>query len=179
MRAPYHGGTGSPMPPLGQRRGLRADWLGTQQHGIDVMDEGGLPGQERGPSRSAPALRRIANALALVIGGCTALIGVFMIAIAVFGNMGLGRTGAGLAGGALLLIATPAIALPFSRPLAKGLLLLAVTALVVFAGVLCFWRQAGAAPSTAVQAAVIALAALLAFRVYLARRRRGVGTRAG
>ena len=165
------------MPPLGQQRGLRADWHGTQQHGVDVMDEGGLPGQERGPSRSAPALRRIGNALALVIGGCTALMGVFMIAIAVFAHMGLGRTGAGLTGGALLLIAAPAIALPFSRPLAKGLLLLAVTALVVFAGVLCFWPQAGASP--AVQAAVIAFAALLAFRVYLARRRRGVGTRAG
>jgi len=142
------------------------------------MDEGRLPAQDRGFSRSAPVLRRIGNTLALVIGGCTALMGVFMIVIAVFGQMGLGRTGAGLAGGALLLIAAPAITLPFSRPLAKKLLLLAMTALAVFAGVQCFWPQAGATPSPAVQAVVIAFAALLAFRVFLARRRGGVDTRA-
>ncbi|HCR32217.1 MAG TPA: hypothetical protein DIV57_02450 [Stenotrophomonas sp.] len=71
-RVRQSGGTGWSMPPFGQRRWLRADWPGTQQQGIDFMDECGLPGQERGASRSAPVLRRIGNALALVIGGCTA-----------------------------------------------------------------------------------------------------------
>jgi len=117
-------------------------------------------------------LRRIGNALALVIGGCTALMGLVMIAIAVFGQIGLGRTGAGLTGGALLLIAAPAISLPFSPPLAKKLLLLAMTALALFAGALCFWPQAGATPSPTAQAAVVVFATLLAVRMYLGRRRR-------
>jgi len=49
-------------------------------------------------------------------------------------------------------------------------------ALAAFAGWLCFWPQAGATPSPSptAQAAVIVFAALLAFRVYLARRRRAV-----
>lgn len=171
-RVRQSGGTGWSMPPFGQRRWLRADWPGKQQHGIDFMDECGLPGQERGASRSAPVLRRIGNALALVIGGCTALMGLVMIAIAVFGQIGLGRTGAGLTGGALLLIAAPAISLPFSPPLAKKLLLLAMTALALFAGALCFWPQAGATPSPTAQAAVVVFATLLAVRMYLGRRRR-------
>ncbi|MGE6333286.1 hypothetical protein [Stenotrophomonas sp. NPDC077659] len=136
---------------------------------------------EQDPTDPRPprALRRIGNALALIIGGCAALMGVCMLAIAVFGQMGLGRMGAGLTGGGLLLVSAPLIALPFSRPLAKKLLLLAMTALAVFAGMLCFWPQAGAAPSPAARAAVIAFAALLVFRVYLARRARGGNTRTG
>lgn len=143
------------------------------------MDERGLPGQERGPSRSAPVLRRIGNALALLIGGCTALMGLAMIAIAVFGQMGLGRTGAGVTGAGFLLLSAPLIALPFSRSLAKRLLLLVLVALAASVGWLCFWPQPGATPSPTAQAAVIVFAALLAFRVYLARRRRADDTHAG
>jgi len=118
--------------------------------------------------------RSIGNALALLIGGCTALIGLAMTAIAVFGQMGLGRIGAGVTGAGFLLLSAPLIALPFSRSLAKRLLLLVLVALAAFAGWLCFWPQAGATPSPTAQAAVIVFAALLAFRVYLARRRRAV-----
>jgi len=110
----------------------------------------------------------------LLIGGCIALMGLAMIAIAVFGQMGLGRIGAGVTGAGFLLLSAPLIALPFSRSLAKRLLLLVLVALAAFAGWLCFWPQAGATPSPTAQAAVIVFAALLAFRVYLARRRRAV-----
>ncbi|MBK0014080.1 hypothetical protein [Stenotrophomonas sp. S41] len=117
--------------------------------------------------------------MALIVAGCAALMGLCMVAIAVFGQMGLGRTGAGVTGAGLLLVSAPLIALPFSRSLAKRLLLLVLVALAAFAGWLCFWPQAAAKPSPTAQAAVIVFAALLAFRVYLARRRRAVDTHAG
>lgn len=114
----------------------------------------------------------IGNALALLIGGCIALMGLAMIAIAVFGQTGPGRTGAGVTGAGFLLLSAPLIALPFSRSLAKRLLLLVLVALAAFAGWLCFWPQAGATPSPAAQAAVVVFATLLAVRMYLGRRRR-------
>ncbi len=169
----------STLRQLGHRPTFRADLPTTPPRTMDLMD--GRAPLEQDPTDPKPprALGRIGNALALTIGGCAALMALCMIAIAVFGQMGLGRVGAGLTGGGLLLVSAPLIALTFSRPLAKGLLLLAMTALAVFAGWLCFWPQGAASPSPAAQAAVIAFAALLLFRVYLARRGRGGNPRTG
>ncbi len=164
---------------LGHRRTFRAHLPTTPPHTIDLMDGRGPVGQKPTNLQPPRALGRIGNAVALIVAGCAALMGLCMVAIAVFGQMGLGRTGAGVTGAGFLLLSAPLIALPFSRSLAKRLLLLVLAALAAFAGWLCFWPQAGATPSPAAQAAVIAFAALLAFRVYLARRRRAVDTHAG
>lgn len=69
-----------------------------------------------------------------------------------------------------LLAAAPAVALPFSRRVAKWLLLLAYTGLAAAFVWLAFWPRAGEASVPLIKGVVVAFAALLVIRLLLAWR---------
>ena len=119
--------------------------------------------------------QRLINLLAILVGGCTAAIGVLLLAIAMSGSFSQGQTGLAFSGTAFLLVAAPALAVPFSVRAAKWLLLLALACLAGLAIWLAFWPQADVTPTPLVQSAVIVFAVLLVLRMLLGRRGKSAG----
>lgn len=106
-----------------------------------------------------------------IIGLALALTGAMLLAMAATGHVIEGYAGVMISGIAFLLAAAPAIAMPFSRRVAKWLLF---AVLACFCGGLlwlAFSHRAGTTPSLSVKLAVVALPLLLVVRLFLARRR--------
>lgn len=119
--------------------------------------------------------QRLINLMAILVGGCVAALGVLLLAIAASDNVSQGQTGLALSGTALLLVAAPVLAVPFSVRAAKWLLLLALACLAGLAIMLTFRPLPGVTPSPLVQGAAIAFAVLLVLRVFLGRRGKSAG----
>ncbi|WMJ69425.1 hypothetical protein [Stenotrophomonas sp. 24(2023)] len=115
--------------------------------------------------------RPVLNLVALAMGTCAAGVGLLLVALAISGHAVQGRTGVYMAAATALLLSTPLLAFPFSRGVAKKALLLVLAALAGFALWVSFWPQEGVIVLPRVQAAAIAFAVLLAFRIYLGRGR--------
>jgi hypothetical protein len=123
--------------------------------------------------------QRLFKLLVAFAGAVIAAMGGLTLAVAAFGGVSQGRAEAVLGGIGFLLVAAPAIAVPFSTRLARYLLVLALACFAAFAIKLAFWPQSGVtpAPAPAVQAAAMAFSMLLVLRVYLGRRSKRAGHR--
>lgn len=100
-----------------------------------------------------------------------AVMGAMWFSMIVAGHVVQGHTGVVVAGIVCLLVAAPAIATPFSVRIAKRLLATSLACLAAGVLWLVFWPHAAATPSPLVKVAVVAFAALLLVRLFLARRR--------
>lgn len=114
--------------------------------------------------------QRLMSFLATLVGGVGVAMGLLLLAIVGSGNVIQGKAGLALSGAALLLLAAPFLAVPFSVRVAKWLTLLALACLASLSIRLVLWPQPGVAPTLLVQIAVIAFAALLVLRMFLSRR---------
>ncbi|NCT70354.1 MAG: hypothetical protein GXC75_05365 [Xanthomonadaceae bacterium] len=115
---------------------------------------------------------REASALALlvgIVGGCHALVGLGIFWMVAAGSVVEGQAGAVFAGVAFLVASAPAIAFPFSRRVAKRLLLVVLT-LFAAATLWAVFTPSATPVSLTVKVAVLAFAILLAFRTWLALR---------
>ncbi len=114
--------------------------------------------------------RRLLNLLAICAGILSAAVGLFLLAIVASGNVAQGQMGTTLSGIGFLLVAAPALAMPFSAKAAKWLLFPVLAYFSILTIKLAFWPQSGVTPAPLVQAAVVAFVILLVVRVLLSRR---------
>lgn len=117
--------------------------------------------------------RRLLKVVVFVTGACGAGAALLLLALALaaWGRIVQGQTGLCLTAVGMLLFATPMMAFPFSRRVAKAALMLALAALAGVALWMSFLPQDGVASQPWVQAGAIAFAVLLVVRVHLGRRR--------
>ena len=122
-------------------------------------------------------LGKLVKAISFIAGVALALCGFAAIAMAASGAVTVGTTGAYVAGGSFLFAAAPLLAVPFSIRIAKVLGLLVLLAFAADVLWLAFGSSLAPDRNWKFQAAAIAFAGLLLFRLWLARR--GKGSRLG
>ncbi|SOO21619.1 conserved membrane hypothetical protein [Xanthomonas citri pv. fuscans] len=116
--------------------------------------------------------QKLLKLLAGLAGVMLAATGALLVALVAAGQVREGQTGALINGIGFLVIATPALAIPFSLRAARRLLMLTLCCLAALAIWLCFWPKAGVTPTLQLRVAVLVFPALLIFRMLLARHRR-------
>ncbi|CAD0299394.1 hypothetical protein [Xanthomonas hortorum] len=114
--------------------------------------------------------QKLLKLLAGLAGVMLAATGALLVALVAAGQVREGQTGALISGIGFLVVAAPALAMPFSLRAAKRLLMLTLCCLAALAIWLCFWPKEGVTPTLHLRAAVLAFPLLLMFRLLLARR---------
>ncbi|MEA9655817.1 hypothetical protein ABFU65_00660 [Xanthomonas campestris pv. raphani] len=116
--------------------------------------------------------QKLLKLLAGLAGVMLAATGALLVALVAAGQVREGQTGALISGIGFLVMAAPALAMPFSLRVAKRLLMLTLCCLAALAIWLSFWSKGGVTPTLQLQVAVLAFPALLILRMLLARRRK-------
>ncbi|CAE6689145.1 hypothetical protein [Xanthomonas arboricola] len=116
--------------------------------------------------------QKLLKLLAGLAGVMLAATGALLVALFAAGQVREGQTGALISGIGFLVMAAPALAMPFSLRAAKRLLMLTLCCLAALAIWLSLWPKEGAAPTLHLRVAVLAFPALLVLRMLLARRRK-------
>ncbi|WP_226427094.1 hypothetical protein ACCQ14_00610 [Xanthomonas sp. NCPPB 2865] len=115
--------------------------------------------------------QKLLKLLAGLSGIMLAATGALLVALVAAGQVREGQTGALISGIGFLVMAAPALAMPFSLRSAKRLLMLTLCCLAALAIWLSFWSKEGVVmPSPQLRVAVLAFPALLMFRILLSRR---------
>ena len=112
---------------------------------------------------------RYQKLLKLVILAAT---GALLVALVAAGQVLEGQTGALISGIGFIVMAAPALAMPFSLRVAKRLLMLTLCCLAALAVWLCFWPKEGVIPTLQLRVAVLAFPVLRILRMLLARHRK-------
>lgn len=122
--------------------------------------------------------RRMLKWLVFLAGVVLAGAGAIVLVAAANGAVSQGLAPVVVMGTSMLVVAMPALVLPFSVRAAKILLAVALAGFAVVALWLAFWPRAGIVPSLQVRIAIVAFAALLVVRLLMSWRRwRGSGMR--
>ncbi|MCC8668706.1 hypothetical protein LN461_04910 [Xanthomonas arboricola] len=116
--------------------------------------------------------QKLLKLLAGLAGVMLAATGALLVALVATGQVSEGQTGALISGIGFLVMATPALAMPFSLRAAKRLLMLTLCCLAALAILLSFWPKEGVTPTLHLRVAVLAFPALLTLRMLLARHRK-------
>ncbi|MGV7187291.1 hypothetical protein [Xanthomonas axonopodis] len=116
--------------------------------------------------------QKLLKLLAGLAGVMLAAMGALLVALVAAGQVREGQTGTLISGIGFLVMAGPALAMPFSLRAAKRLLILTLCCLAALAIWLSFWPKEGVTPTLQLRVAVLALPALLVLRMLLARRRK-------
>ncbi|MEA9920578.1 hypothetical protein [Xanthomonas campestris] len=116
--------------------------------------------------------QKLLKLLAGLAGVMLAATGALLVALVAAGQVREGQTGALISGTGFLVMAAPALAMPFSLRVAKRLLMLTLCCLAALAIWLSFWPKGGVTPTLQLQVAVLAFPALLILRMLLPRRRK-------
>ncbi|WP_238154047.1 hypothetical protein [Xanthomonas campestris] len=116
--------------------------------------------------------QKLLKLLAGLAGVMLAATGALLVALVAAGQVREGQPGALISGIGFLVMAAPALAMPFSICIAKRLLVLTSSCLAVLAIWLSFWPKKGVIPTLQLRVAVLAFPALLVFRMLLTRHRR-------
>ncbi|OOW63680.1 hypothetical protein Xlen_07370 [Xanthomonas campestris pv. leeana] len=116
--------------------------------------------------------QKLLKLLAGLAGVMLAATGALLVALVAAGQVREGQTGALISGIGFLVMAAPALAMPFSLRVAKRLLMLTLCCLAALAIWLSFWPKEGVMPTLQLRIAVLAFPALLILRMLLARRRK-------
>ncbi|MDO7930602.1 hypothetical protein Q6A26_03285 [Xanthomonas euvesicatoria pv. eucalypti] len=114
--------------------------------------------------------QKLLKLLAGLAGVMLAATGALLVALVAGGQVREGQTGALISGIGFLVMAAPALAMPFSLRVAKRLLTLCC--LAALAILLSFWPKEGVTPTLHLRVAVLAFPALLILRMLLARHRK-------
>jgi hypothetical protein len=107
----------------------------------------------------------------LLAGALFACFGLLLLGVAATGGVREGLAGIVVVGTGLLFVSAPAIALPFSKRMAVGLLLVVLGLFALGALGMAFLPIPGAQPTLVFRIAVVALFPLLALRVFGSWRR--------
>lgn len=114
--------------------------------------------------------QKLLKLLVGLAGVMLAATGALLVALVAAGQVREGQTGVLISGIGFLVMAAPALAMPFSLRVAKRLLTLCcLAALAIW---LSFWPKEGVMPTLQLRIAVLAFPALLILRMLLARRRK-------
>ncbi|MCC4616574.1 hypothetical protein LL972_11270 [Xanthomonas campestris pv. asclepiadis] len=116
--------------------------------------------------------QKLLKLLAGLAGIMLAATGALLVALVAVGQVREGQTGALISGIGFVVMAAPALAVPFSVHAAKRLLMLTLCCLAALAIWLSFWPKEGVTPTLQLRVAVLAFPALLILRMLLARRRK-------
>ncbi len=116
--------------------------------------------------------QKLLKLLAGLSGVMLAATGALLVALVAAGQVLEGQTGALISGIGFIVMAAPALAMPFSLRVAKRLLMLTLCCLAALAIWLSFWPKEGVMPTLQLQIAVLAFPALLILRMLLARHRK-------
>ncbi|WP_446644059.1 hypothetical protein ACSAMZ_01605 [Xanthomonas citri pv. bilvae] len=91
--------------------------------------------------------QKLLKLLAGLAGVMLAATGALLVALVAVGQVREGQTGALISGIGFLVMAGPALAMPFSVRAAKRLLMLTLCCLAALAIWLCFWPKEGVTPT--------------------------------
>ncbi|MCC5098863.1 MULTISPECIES: hypothetical protein [Xanthomonas] len=116
--------------------------------------------------------QKLLKLLAGLAGVMLAATGALLVALFAAGQVREGQTGALISDIGFLLIAAPALAMPFSIRIAKRLRMLTLSGLAALVIWLSFWPKEGVTPTLQLRVAVILFSIILIFRVLSARRRK-------
>ncbi|WP_349656620.1 hypothetical protein [Xanthomonas sp. 10-10] len=116
--------------------------------------------------------QKLLKLLAGLAGVMLAATGALLVALVAAGQVREGQTGTLISGIGFLVMAAPALAMPFSLRVAKRLLMLTLSCLAALAIWLSFWPKEGVTPTLQLRVAVLAFPALLILRMLLARHRK-------
>ncbi|WDJ98035.1 hypothetical protein JH262_21525 [Xanthomonas campestris pv. incanae] len=114
--------------------------------------------------------QKLLKLLAGLAGVMLAATGALLVALVAVGQVREGQTSALISGIGFLVMAGPALAMPFSVRAAKRLLMLTLCCLAALAIWLSFWPKEGAAPTLQLRVAAILFPTVLIFRVLSVRR---------
>ncbi|WP_057681985.1 MULTISPECIES: hypothetical protein [Xanthomonas] len=116
--------------------------------------------------------QKLLKLLAGLAGVMLAATGALLLALVAASQVREGQTGALISDIGFLLIAVPALAMPFSISIAKRLRMLTLSGLAALVIWLSFWPKEGVPPTLQLRVAVILFSIILIFRVLSARRRK-------
>ncbi|MCC8553177.1 hypothetical protein [Xanthomonas hortorum] len=116
--------------------------------------------------------QKLLKLLAGLAGVMLAATGALLVALFAAGQVREGQTGALISDIGFLLIAAPALAMPFSIRIAKRLRMLTLSGLAALVIWLSFLPKEGVTPTLQLRVAVILFSIILIFRVLSARRRK-------
>ncbi|WP_435012454.1 hypothetical protein [Xanthomonas arboricola] len=110
--------------------------------------------------------QKLLKLLAGLAGVMLAGTGALLMALVAADQVREGQTGALISGIGFLVMAAPALAMPFSLRVAKRLLMLTLCCLAALAIWLSFWPKEGVMPTLQLRVAVLLFLVLLMLRIF-------------